>query len=300
MEMRPMDFIQSPVWVEFGFGILFLMMGLLIRVFPRLSGTVSLVGSLVLVILARLLAAPYSLTISALLLLVSCVSHPFAGKAFSATTGALGGLPFSRWIGPAFLVMAGLFLVLAPAHILEAVEQRDALALELSVDSDPGLESSAASTGITDKGNPIHLYNGATVRDRDDESWLHAHDYDFQLVKLDVDEGDCNCHGHVFAGGRYWVLGRDIPAILNDNGYLETDSPIQGDLVIHRNSEGGVIHTGIVRASGPGFPVLVESKWGQLGVYIHPVDRTPYSGPRNYYRAARGSHLIRIEERRTG
>lgn len=295
-----MDFSGAPVLVEFFFGLAFLAGGLLIRLLPRFPFTIQVICCACLLLLAWWMSAPYSLVISAMLLLGSCLASPGLRLPLSRSWAWCLRRADGTWMAPALALSGGVFLIVAPAHILEAIEARKALELEKILDSVPELDMSAEVAGFTDKGGRIGLYSGAAAREHDDLAWLHAHDYDFQLVRLDVDEGDCNCHGHVFAGGRYWVLGRDIPAILNDNGYRETDVPAPGDLVIHRNSEGVVIHTGIVRACGPGFPVLVESKWGQLGVYIHPVDRTPYAGPRNYYRATRGSHIIRIEERRTG
>jgi hypothetical protein len=41
-----------------------------------------------------------------------------------------------------------------------------------------------------------------------------------------------------------------------------------------------------------GQPVLVESKWGNLGVFLHPADKTPYGTEFTFYRSARSGHLL--------
>ena len=70
-------------------------------------------------------------------------------------------------------------------------------------------------------------------------------------------------------------------------------APQAGDLVVYRDGGGQVSHTGIVYSAVPGGLVLVESKWGKGGRFIHPVDAQPYPGPWTYYRADRPGHLLR-------
>jgi hypothetical protein len=101
----------------------------------------------------------------------------------------------------------------------------------------------------------------------------------------------CNCHGWVFTGGRYWLSPTDVAAILAENGYLPVTDPQAGDLVIYRLGT-EIAHTAVVRATGPDLPVLVEGKWGWMGVYLHPVDQSCYGRNVTYYRSPREGHLL--------
>ena len=64
--------------------------------------------------------------------------------------------------------------------------------------------------------------------------------------------------------------------ILADNGYVVVDEPREGDIVIYRDGLGQVQHTGLVRFVGTDGLVLVESKWGSLGIYLHTPKEQPY------------------------
>src|SRR5262249_33273989 len=101
-----------------------------------------------------------------------------------------------------------------------------------------------------------------------------------------------NCHGWVFAAGRYWVPGNAVEAILRDNGYAEVTAPRPGDLAVYRGSDGGVSHTAGVRDVSDGMPVLVEGKWGALGVFLHPADKSPYGTDVRFYRSPRHGHTL--------
>ena len=100
-----------------------------------------------------------------------------------------------------------------------------------------------------------------------------------------------NCHGWVFTGGRYWLSPADVATILTENGYTPVTDPQAGDLVIYRLGT-EIAHTAIVRATGPEIPVLVEGKWGWMGVYLHPVDQSCYGTNVTYYRSSRDGHLL--------
>jgi hypothetical protein len=96
----------------------------------------------------------------------------------------------------------------------------------------------------------------------------------------------------VFTGGRFHVSGRQVDSILTDNGYARVTDPAAGDVCVYRNPDGGVSHTAVVRASLPDGTVLVESKWGRMGVYMHDADESCYGADFAYFRTARGTHLL--------
>lgn len=104
-----------------------------------------------------------------------------------------------------------------------------------------------------------------------------------------------NCHGWVFTGGRYYVDGKLVDAILHDNRYERVAEPEASDLVVWRDALGIPVHTGIVKAVGQDGFVLVESKWGHTGRYLHEPHHPGYSKDFAYYRSPRSGHLLHIQ-----
>lgn len=115
-----------------------------------------------------------------------------------------------------------------------------------------------------------------------------------QVIHIPSGWQNCNCHGWVFTEGRYWVGGEEVEKILKDNRYRPVDHPKVGDLAVYRSSSNqSVSHTGIVRYLGPNGLVLVESKWGNLGRFIHPHNVHCYVGdPCTFHRSERKSHTL--------
>jgi hypothetical protein len=102
---------------------------------------------------------------------------------------------------------------------------------------------------------------------------------------------DCNCHGWVFADGSAWVRSEDVPTILQDNAYQHVSDPRPGDLIVYRKA-GAVVHSGVVLTVGPDGRVLVESKFGRVGRFIHEPEAARY-GSYNFYRSDRPGHRLR-------
>ncbi len=84
-----------------------------------------------------------------------------------------------------------------------------------------------------------------------------------------------NCHGWVFAGGQYLITGSGVKMILEDNGYRLVAAPQPGDVVVYRDEQNEIVHTGLVRTAFDDGRVLVESKWGLGGRYLHPTFDDP-------------------------
>lgn len=163
------------------------------------------------------------------------------------------------------------------------------------------LEAVRPSPAFTDAGRPLPLYRPAEEADPEalrsaDAYAIEAWGLGEHAIRTGPPSQDCNCHGWVFADGRYWVRGEDVPHILRDNGYRVVADPRPGDLIIY--GEGGegqaVSHSGIVRAAGPGGPVLVESKFGKAGRFIHAPDAVRYGASYTYYRSGREGHRLRL------
>jgi hypothetical protein len=116
-----------------------------------------------------------------------------------------------------------------------------------------------------------------------------------QLASEVIRRGPCtdlaNCHGWVFTRGRYIIAPDDVARIIAENGYEVVCDPQPGDLVVYRSAH-AISHTAIVRYVTEGQPILVEGKWGNLGVYLHRVDKSTYGIDYTFYRSNRVGHLL--------
>src|SRR5262249_16159325 len=100
-----------------------------------------------------------------------------------------------------------------------------------------------------------------------------------------------NCHGWIFTAGKFNIPGDEVELILKENGYQPISDPHPSDLVVYRTRQ-GVAHTAIVRSVTEGHPVFVERKWGNLGLFLHPVDKSVYGPGYPFYRSHRLGHLL--------
>jgi hypothetical protein len=104
-----------------------------------------------------------------------------------------------------------------------------------------------------------------------------------------------NCYGWLFANDRYWVAESAMDTILADNSYALVADPQPGDLVVYRRSDtGSPTHAAVVRYATAGMPLLVEGKWGWMGVFLHPVDRSPFGANFTCYRTPRATHQLAL------
>jgi hypothetical protein len=123
---------------------------------------------------------------------------------------------------------------------------------------------------------------------------LAAADYQNRVIRLAGSSDACNCHGWTFTGGKYGIRNPDVGMILADNGYAIVQEPQDGDLAIYTNAD-QITHSGKVRLTRPGDSILVESKWGPFGVFLHAPDAQPFSGVCAFYRSARPGHLLGLQ-----
>jgi len=101
-----------------------------------------------------------------------------------------------------------------------------------------------------------------------------------------------NCHGWVFAGGRFAIKDEYVGGILADHGYSPVTEPVVGDLAVYL-ADGVATHTGLVRASQRG-AIVIESKWGPFGVFHHPPEAYSFIGDCTFYRTARPHHALQL------
>jgi len=114
-----------------------------------------------------------------------------------------------------------------------------------------------------------------------------------RLIRVAEPSPQCNCHGWIFAEGKFLVQDAHVLTILADNGYSLVREPQAGDVVIFRRGDIAA-HSGFVRLVRGGAGVLIESKWGPFGVFKHALDAHPFRGECCFYRSARRGHALEI------
>jgi len=152
-------------------------------------------------------------------------------------------------------------------------------------------------TAFTDGGAAVELHSAADPLSAGDiaaveRSSAAVNQWFEHIIRRGAASDECNCHGWVFTGGKYHVLGRHVPAILTDNGYRPASTPAAGDLCVYRNDTDTVTHTAVVRAVADDGTVLVEGKWGRMGIYLHPANKSCYGTEYTFYHTTRSGHLL--------
>ncbi|MEX2176972.1 MAG: hypothetical protein WD872_21600 [Pirellulaceae bacterium] len=153
---------------------------------------------------------------------------------------------------------------------------------------------------VTDRGNRLRPFNfqvNAGEIEAVERLVLSNPAYRHGVIRRSDPNLACNCHGWVFTGGQMAVFCEDVDKILQDNGYTRRPQPQVGDLIVYRSHDGLATHTGMVRVVDERGAALIESKWGPLGVFYHPIQAQPYGGTPHYYATERTGHLLRIKLR---
>jgi len=228
-----------------------------------------------------------------------------------AAASLLGSAWFSRQLtallacvrGPAvrwgMVGLSGLGVVLAGGLAFEMADndqiERNMRDLDL-VMGKPATQPSSRGRAATDRGTSIVLKEVAEEREPNSMSdaegkLLRDSAVRDHVMRRSGPSDHANCHGWVFTGGKFFLGPDDVELILKENGYTEVHEPHAGDVTIYR--QGGVVsHTAIVRYVSEGQPVMVEGKWGTLGVYLHPADKSFYGTDYTFHRSARSGHLL--------
>lgn len=152
-------------------------------------------------------------------------------------------------------------------------------------------------TGFTDRGQavplatrPVEDLAPATLHQA--ERLLTTGHFE-SIIRTDGPDPNYNCHGWVFSDGQFWIRNDAVESILTDNDYRKVSKPTVGDVIVYRDGDGRVLHTGMVRLLNRDTPI-VESKWGHVGRFLHPAGEQPYGELWEFYRSPRKGHLIRL------
>jgi hypothetical protein len=201
-------------------------------------------------------------------------------------------------VGCPFLALA---LVCAEVEPVEMVTEADLARMVGHENDEFPIEPLPVSPLTSDRGRPIAAYRlagaGGTTPavelfDGQHRLLTNAELHD-QVIFLPRAAGAGNCHGLVFTGGQYWIKGEDVETILADNDYRAVEDVRVNDVAVYRDTNGLIAHTGLVRCVLAEQMILVESKWGKLGTFLHRHDRHLYTeGTCAFYRSPRPGHLL--------
>jgi hypothetical protein len=222
--------------------------------------------------------------------------------------------PAPGWLGRQALRLArlprlqwGLLLLLSPTVMLWQARRMAEESAPIYVPPpgmlDPtavGLHEAPGAAAVTDAGNSLTLFDpnlpAGGPAPIDEEDFLRRHRLKQGVLHTAPPTHEYNCHGWVFLGGRHWLCGYQVEQVLEDNDYRPVSKPRPGDVAVYRDGAGAVVHSGVVRTASDGL-VLVESKWGGLGRYLHaPSDHCYGDAACTYYRSPRPGHLLALHE----
>ena len=159
----------------------------------------------------------------------------------------------------------------------------------------PPVQEATELVAFTDKHRTVRLLTPLEGADLENEFQTPLEQFSEMLILQAPPTNKSNCHGWVFADGRFIVQGVDVNLILEDNGYELVDEPRENDVIVYRNAVGYALHTGLVRFVGENGLVLIESKWGGQGRYLHYPETQAYSQIYDFYRSPREGHTLRFE-----
>jgi hypothetical protein len=190
----------------------------------------------------------------------------------------------------AWAVVLGVSLIASrylAAHVLHSLARQPPLQ---SVD----LEDLPVrlTEALTDKGRTVGLFHFKIHSTAGEiQQFIDTQEDRSQIIRMQEANSAANCHGWVFTGGAFGIRDPEIASILYDNDYVEVTDPREGDLAIYV-SDHQITHSGHVRMANKRSPILIESKWGPLGVYLHTIDKQPFPGACHFYRSPRADHLL--------
>jgi hypothetical protein len=155
---------------------------------------------------------------------------------------------------------------------------------------------------LTDTGSRVPVYRPFNPDDNGpawdwEGAWLCKHGLDRHVIATDGPTVVYNCHGWVFTGGRCWVRNKTVKMLVAENGYQTVRQPRPGDLALFRDTSGEFVHSAVVSSVSASGQVLLESKFGRAGRYLHTAEKHAYPEcSLTYYRSPRQGHLLRGQD----
>jgi peptidoglycan/LPS O-acetylase OafA/YrhL len=198
--------------------------------------------------------------------------------------------PWAVW--SLLLIVCPIFAAVYAHHLSKPED----LPLFLTEPAPQQRKEASGPLAVTDLGREIELFHYDEVQTPEalEESLLEAERFTHEVIRIEGPNATSNCHGWVFTRGVFCVSSEQVDTILADNGYLPVERAQAGDLVIYRDDSGLPLHTGVVRLVGDDGLVLLESKWGPLGVFLHTPETQPYGSQFGFWRSPRLGHRLRF------
>jgi hypothetical protein len=198
-----------------------------------------------------------------------------------------------RWGSRVFHVCGSLALLAAVSHRFLGLTAPTPSSLA-NLATAGATASVSEMHALTDGGTPIPLRRLLPQGETADgePATLVPERFACRVIDSGAPGASTNCHGWVFTDGDYLVPGEHVDSILAENGYEPVKHPRIDDLIVYRDTDGMVIHTGRVKAVGRQGFTLIESKWGSLRTYLHLPEDQCYSAEYGYYRSARRGHRL--------
>jgi hypothetical protein len=181
----------------------------------------------------------------------------------------------------------------------DLVPESEAMVLLEKMHEVPDLAEDQSVWGWTDRRSPIRLYRAELPRPADE---LRPLEFDIlaaqrrqgHVLRRQDPDDRTNCFGWIFTEGRYWLDNDQIELILSDNGYGVVAAPKPGDLAVYRTQDQMIHHLAMVRAICDDGTILVEGKWGWMGVYLHRLTDSLYGQNVTLLRSERRGHALRV------
>lgn len=229
----------------------------------------------------------------------------FGTVAVIAATAGLTWLHLSHWKMPRSLFLSrlsGWLIILSSLSLagwsyhrfherLNPPSKKQVLLL-----STPGKKQEIYEfVALTDRNRPIRVYRmaeeGSEALDENEATVVNFMESTIQRGPADP---AANCHGWVFLDSQFLIPGEAVQQILDDNGYELTDEPKAGDVIIYRSDNRDIVHSGLVRGVLNDGTIIIESKWGIEGTFLHDPEGTPYSTLFEYYRSPRPDNRVKV------
>jgi hypothetical protein len=234
----------------------------------------------------------------AALLVLTSLSRIGTLRRTAAALGRALRKPRVAWSAVAFVGLAAMGEeIIRFERIQESEIGRNEAWMKVQSEENPYI-ADESRVAKTDRGSGIHLMASAEplsaeqLGDREGQTILTSPVAEYIIRRGPADDSS-NCHGWVFTGGKFAILGREVDTILAENQYEPVTEPLPGDICLYRSDAHSVLHTAIVRSVLEDGTILVEGKWGRLGVFLHPVDKCLYGTHTTYHRTDRGTHILR-------
>jgi hypothetical protein len=235
------------------------------------------------------------LLLIAVVLTVVVIGCAWLGGALarSRITGARVPMPVKAW--GILLFLNATAAAVSAQRFSEAVDPTLGIADELGGNLETEWEKLPAADvqAVTDRGRPVALfvpppdYRETGMPTQVSDRMRH------RIIEVAASDVTANCHGWVFTGGKYLMAGCDVELILEDNDYVAHEQPQPNDIVIYRDDIGQIMHTGLVKLVEDDL-VLIESKWGVQGRFLHRPEDPGFTPHYTYYRTSRGNHRLKI------